>query len=130
VGTDASITHFNGSGWQYTDLGDVPGTFWTVWGTASNNVIVMGDAYSFLWNGQKWSIMEGEMHHPIGAHPIAGDNIWVVSDVGGTAHWDGIAYEKVNAPTKTKLRGIWGHGTSEAWAVGDHGTILRWLASE
>jgi hypothetical protein len=41
-------------------------------------------------------------------------------------HWDGTKWTPSPSGSKARLYGIWAEDKSNAWAVGEEGTILHW----
>ena len=56
---------------------------------------------------------------------------WAVSAGGGVSRTQdgGATWTGVESGVRATLRGVWGSGVNDVWAVGDQGTILRWNGS-
>ena len=65
----------------------------------------------------------------------AANDVWVVGLSSGAAfqgivfHWDGAAWTRFDVGTVPWLGTLAGVGRNAVWAVGDHGTALRWNGS-
>lgn len=55
-------------------------------------------------------------------------DVWAVGgrDRAIALHWDGARWRRVPTPPAGGLRGVWGAGPRDVWAVGERGTVLRW----
>ena len=41
-------------------------------------------------------------------------------------HFTGASFETVPTASTTSIRGLWGSGASDVWAIGDSNTIQHW----
>jgi len=53
-------------------------------------------------------------------------NVWAVGAAGALLHFDGVSWASIPSPTSNDLRGVWGSGPCDVWAIGDavyHGQL-------
>ena len=115
--------------------GDV---FWGGWAD-SEGVFVAGDeGVIFHCDGSRWDRMQVPTSLPV--HALWGlrrESLWAVGWMGLILHFNGEIWQRVrggqidgegrygSTPENTPLFAIDGAASSEAWAVGDNGRILR-----
>ena len=61
----------------------------------------------------------------IGARKLwasSGRDVWAIGDAG-IAHWDGVAWSKITAPTMEPLGDIWGSSATDIWIVGGNPVV-------
>jgi photosystem II stability/assembly factor-like uncharacterized protein len=89
------------------------------------------------WDGSTWSPKAGSrpvVNAYVGLGGTGSNDVWAVgyqnSGLGVLAHWDGSAWTDVPAPPNTHaLNSVWASSPSDAWAVGNNGTILHLTGS-
>jgi hypothetical protein len=139
------ILHYNGSAWSTMSKGT---TAWLngVWGSSGSDVFAVG-AYGRIlhYDGNAWS-----RSRPMGVgittlitiRGTSNKNILAVGENGTILHYDGNAWSVMNhewpvqpMPTHADRRGmgtlpyllgVWASSDSDAFAVGDFGTILHY----
>jgi hypothetical protein len=130
VGGNGAAAHYDGVAWSNIDVGE-PLFPNTVWGTATNDVYAMGSAAGsaspgYHWDGFSWS--------PIAMNSIKGfTRVFGVDDVVVAVGQAGMIHEKSGAEfvamtggLAVDLDAVWvSPNGSEAFAVGDFGTILH-----
>ena len=89
---DSSVLHYDGSSWT-TAMNQVS-TLWSVWGSSSTDVFVVGDGSTIRhFDGVSWSRMNSGSESPEWpAAPLSGRAIWGSSSqdvfvVGGGSRW-------------------------------------------
>lgn len=102
--------------------------------------LAVGDTGTiFVWDGVEWShprfrvpgAFSGELIEPRGAlHSVwspNGDNYSIVGSGGAAYRSDGVAasFEALDTRIAEPLRGVWGTGNNNVYAVGLDSTILR-----
>lgn len=100
-----------------------------IWGTASDDVLVVGAGGTALrWDGAAWSSLDTGTTRGLSAVWGSGPrDVHAVGDEGTLLHSDGTAWSILQASlTSSHLRAVWGHGPGHAVAVGSDGVILRW----
>ena len=149
VTTFNSVVHFDGSEWSYLASGlgcTFPAD--SVWGTSETNVFVGQTGSINRWDGENWS--SSLQIEPIDEEYVYFSGIWGTGDtdvfaVGGywgytdTApshgfaggaciqRFDGVVWTEHNVRSlASSLAAVWGASTSDVWAVGDGGSILRY----
>lgn len=130
VGPWGQVARYDGARW--VELGSridsLPVTFGDVWGSAPDDVWVVGtDETSevgqgrvFRWNGRHWAIADD------GALPPA-NSVWGfgANDVwAGGSHWDGVAWMQ----TGPELKAMWGATPNDIWGASE-GKLHRWDGS-
>ncbi len=98
----------------------------SIWGSSPNRVWAVGPRGIFHWDGQRWewTAVPKELSSVHGSGP---SDVWAVGRAGESAfYWDGNLWSPVPVPTKRDLTGVWVASSTQAWAVGDHGTVLSW----
>lgn len=132
VGGNGAAAHFDGVAWSNIDVGAslFPNT---VWGTATDDVYAMGFAAGAASGGYHW---DGFSWTPIAMNSIKGfTRVFGVDDVVVAVGQAGVIHEKsgasfvpVTGGLTADLDGVWvSSNGSEAFAVGDFGTILHFM---
>jgi hypothetical protein len=121
------ILHYDGSGWNETIRPAVGVHLKAVWGTAPDNIYVVGDPGVVAhWDGSAWRdeprLITTALHEIWGTST---DNVYAVAAGGHILHFDGTKWSEMSSPTGHDLFGIWGSATDDAWVVGNAGVILH-----
>jgi hypothetical protein len=121
------ILHFDGSAWSETVDSESGVHLKAVWGTAPDNVYMVGDPGAIVrWDGTRWAhgpqLVTTALHEVWGTSP---DNVYAVAARGDILHFDGATWSQMASPTKRDLFGLWGLPSGEAWAVGVSGVIVH-----
>lgn len=114
-----------------------------LWGSAANNVYAANHTGMLRWNGTSWSHVDAVRWRTL--HDVWGSSaasVWGVGDRGELVRWDGTAWTlhrfdgtavtpkplgDFNTPALSySLRGVWGSGAGNVFAVGDSGVVLRY----
>lgn len=131
-------------GWQRvpgldTGAGDV---FWCGWADEAGVIVAGDDGAIWSFDGGGWARMDSPA--PVPVHAIWGTGraaLWAVGWMGLILHHDGAAWHQVHGcvvgengrysqdPANTPLFDVTGAPDGQAWAVGDHGTILHFDGS-
>ncbi len=134
VGEQGVVMHYDGSSWQI--LANVPGknALLGVWGAGPNDIFAVGVNALWHYDGASWEAM----NPPAGmasfrmrsAWGTSGHNVYAagyLSDRGRGAifRFDGVRWSSV-ATTSRELRGLWGSGPDDIYAVGDSSHILHY----
>jgi hypothetical protein len=103
---------------------DAPnGYFTAAWAASSTDVFAVSSYTYHRYNGTVWSVLPG---NPFGVAALFGfgpNDVFAVGQV--MRRWNGTAWTELNAPTSAALHDVWGSGTSNLFAVGNAGTIVR-----
>lgn len=110
--------------WQ-TVAANAPGAFFSVWGTAADDVFVVGadpgtGPMALHYTGGVWTPMTGLGSGDLWWVHGGADGLWICGTGGRVEHGaiDGTGFtESVTDPTLT-LYGVWGPGDGTAWTVG------------
>lgn len=127
--------------WQVLDAPcDDLGVLWGAWGSAPDEVYVVGDDGVVLhWNGQLWERQPSGTKLPL--HGVWGPGpgeTFAVGWMGVICHRRGGVWRWVQGgevdpfgggyasrPQNQPLFGVWGRAPDDVWAVGDHGRIVH-----
>lgn len=126
-------------GWLSTSPGAV-GTLRGIHVLTPNDAIAVGDSDTRTrWNGATWTPEGGAVIATANwraVYALASNDVWMVgTKVGGVAsiaHWTGAAWTAFappNVPVGAYLRSVYMLSSSDGWAVGEGGTIIRWNGS-
>lgn len=134
VGDAGTVMRWNGRSWIEEDLRQLgAGALQAVWGRDRQNVWTVGkDSKIFKWDGQSWTAQDPGIPVDLyGVWGLPGGRIGAVGSGGSAVESiDGKSWSKVAGVSTETLRAIWSDGASDAWIVGDNGTIARWGAGE
>jgi hypothetical protein len=142
--------HWNGVAWSPVpspvptgDAGICP----ALWGASAIDVSAIGQDQFLRWDGTEWRyepnpLKGGDTPLAPNGHvtalwsATAGGDLWAVGWEEGGIGFDGWPlvlrrhaghWTKSPAPrTEGQLRGLWGDGDDDIWAVGSKGLILHW----
>jgi hypothetical protein len=127
--------------WEVDTLG-VRGTIFDVWAFARDNIWAVGEIYLrdstgkedpvlyniAKWNGQKWQSERVFLAPTYSVFAFAPNDIWIGS--GTPYHWNGQSWRGyVYAGEGFYLKKIWGTSSSNLFAVGSNGSIIRFNGS-
>ncbi|MGD2123451.1 MAG: hypothetical protein PVJ76_16985 [Gemmatimonadota bacterium] len=97
---------FDGEAWS--QMSEVAGSPWTVWGTSLDNLFYRGPGVTRgIW----------------GFSPA---DVFAVGSSGQIWHFDGTSWAEMESGTDNFLLGVWGTSPTDVYAVGDKGTILHY----
>jgi len=105
-----------------------------------NDAIAVGDSDSRTrWNGVSWTPEGGTVIATTNwrsVYTLASNDEWMVGDavsgVASIAHWNGVAWSAFappNVPVGVSLFSVYMLSSSDGWAVGEGGAIIRWNGS-
>src|SRR5262249_8006761 len=136
VGDASTGRHWDGVKW--TDYSDelvdprYPFTrlpFFTIWGSAPDDVYTVGQLGTFHWNGQSWTKVFDAVFDPYSVWGSGRDDVWIA---GGrldnfrqlvlhrvNGNWGGVYFDY----RMTNVLGI-GGGKDAVWFVGDEGDVV------
>ncbi|QQR74527.1 MAG: alpha/beta hydrolase [Holophagales bacterium] len=105
---------------------------YAVWGTADNDVFVVGDAGTILhYDGNAWSPMvSGTTQYLTSVWGDSGTDVYAVGAAGTILHYNGTAWSAMTSGTIAELLGIWGASATDVFAVGASGTILHYNGTD
>lgn len=125
--------------WTLWDTGVAQGVLYGVWGTAADDLWVVGGDFRRggpprlrHWDGAAWA--DAELPNLDAEQPKAFFKVWgtgpddvhVVGDQGVMLHFDGAAWSKVVAPQADAMLTVHG-GAAGLWAVGGRAKGSIWL---
>jgi len=129
-------------GWNFENPGVIPVTLRSVYVLSQASALAVGDGdIRTRWNGATWTVEGGVV---IGGavwrstFMVSSGDQWMVGDVAAPniyasiARWNGVswaAFAAPNVPVTADLNSIYMLSSSDGWAVGDGGTIIRWNGS-
>lgn len=136
ISAEGEIFHYNGFSWAlvYDFYVAYSSYAYSVWAIDNSNLWVggrdtkptgtsWGDVWH--WNGSTWASYDTyiRIYDVEGA---SGTDMWFVGYNGHIYHWNGIEFSEMNSPTTEDIRKIHFIDSSDGWAVGDGGVILRY----
>jgi hypothetical protein len=121
------ILHFDGTGWTETRYGSGGLHLKAAWGTAANDIFVVGDEGTIRhFDGTAWTSMPTPITKAV--HEIWGSSasdVVAVAARGIILHYDGTSWSEMVSPTDRDLFGVWGSGPGNIFATGLVGVILH-----
>jgi len=124
VGTDGTLVHFNGSGWQIQQS-PATTTLRAVHG-ADNEVWAAGDKGGvFRFQGTKWEKVTYNKVNNLKAVWAAAKTFVVVAGEYTIDLWDGTKFSPMPGSTGHRFYAVWGINSKNIWAVGEFGKIVR-----
>ncbi len=138
VGDWGTILRYDGSTWSPMTSGTEYETdLYCVWGSAWNDVFVVGDNSSGMspilhYDGSTWSTMTSGTEYAIEAvWGSSGKDVFAVGDFGTILHYDGSTWSLMTTgiPTDVDLKDVWGSAWNDVFAVGEYGTIFHYDGS-
>lgn len=134
VGYSAVILHYDGTHWSLMNhpLSDTNVEFKEVWGSAPDDVYVVGGDYNaggiiLHYDGSAWKQIQTSVTVPLSAvWGSAADDVFVVGYWGTILHFDGSAWYPMTEKEGLTLNGVWGTGPADVFAVGDYGLVLHY----
>lgn len=130
------ILHFDGDTWTRVPPPETFGVqFYKVWGTAANDVFVVGQHGAILhFDGMAWSTMDsGTRAEIFTVHGRAPDDVWAVGfELGATIlHYDGHAWSSYRDPSGEEvfpsfLNGVFETTNRHVFCVGPGGAKI-WI---
>ena len=121
----AALLHFDGSGWEVVE--PAPGAdLMRIWGVDSDRIFVGtsgGDV--LLWNGEDLDPIGSGLDYVTGISGSGENDVEIVTYGGRVHRWDGSVWTHTGTSPGTRLMGLWTADASQAFAVGDSGTILH-----
>lgn len=119
--------HFDGQTWQEMSQSGHVAEVRAIWGDVNGDVTAVGEntihtlAGDAIFDGDR----EGGLRKVFAVWGVSPTQVFVVGENGGVHFWNGRNLQTWPAYTGNTLRGVWGAGLHEVWAVGDGGAILR-----
>ena len=128
VGRGGAIVHYDGTNWSSvpsphrldgSDIGDL----YSMWGFSGSEIYAGGNASIVKYDGSTWSELPSGGSY--GIWGSSGSDLYFVQ-----GNWirrpNGTSLESYEIPVGSNiLRGLWGTPTSDIYAVGDGGTVMR-----
>jgi hypothetical protein len=124
-----SLLHWDGAAWSVVDFGGAidPTDLQAIWGTSRDD-LWLGDSLNgqvHRWNGTKWTTT---ITQTVEVNDLWGSSDANVLAVGtfGLSLWSGTSWASIGGGKATQASGVWGFSATDAWAVGDFGTLAHW----
>lgn len=100
---------------RHVDARRCPGAgaanFLGIWGSAANDIWVVGNSAAQHWNGTTWSRAFVAANEIIrGVWGSGANDVWAVGDGGRIVHWNGEVWFQVASGSTETLNGVWGSG--------------------
>lgn len=144
VGNKHNILHFNGTTWSavaspggaFDSYGAVSGANGTVFVAGTIPGTMTGTGLVQAVGGGAFAAMPAPAI-TMAARAIwaaTASDVWIAGDsnatsLGAIAHWDGVSWTQIQAPTQSPLRAIAASEADEIFAVGTNGTVLRYTGA-
>ncbi|MBU6317413.1 MAG: hypothetical protein KGR47_12945, partial [Acidobacteria bacterium] len=127
VGT--KVMRWDGTMWrEAVDIG--AGSYFGIWGSAPNNIYIVGNTVMRRFNGTAWSTVltntTTDLRSVWGSGP---NDVWAVGEGGTIVHYDGNAWGPVPSGVTSRLNRLWGFGANNVWAVGERGVALNYTST-
>lgn len=126
-GQPGVLRRWSGGTWSDVtglDLTDL--RLFKVWGTAADDVFVVGDEGTALhWDGVAWTWMvSGTTQRLLTVRGRAPDDVWAVGGITQAVllHWDGVTWSSVDTGLQAGLMGLWTAAGSPVVVAGFAGT--------
>ncbi len=142
VGERGTVLRRRDGRWQLEDTlaaVDDEVTLYGVWGSAADDVYVVGGSFTNPNVPSAIGHFDGELWVPFDIRALTGEplfkvwgtaasDIWAVGAGGVALHFDGVQWTGVATPTDARLIAISGSSSSDVYAVGgtSTGVVLRW----
>lgn len=131
VGDRGLIAHYNGVEWTVIQHNQ-PYWFRSVWGSESTDVYAASLYFVIHFDGVKWSqvALPEEIGYIQDIWGTSKDNVYILYEDGGIAHFNGIEWHVMPSNTSTELNAIWGASPDDIHAVGEYGKIMHFDGME
>jgi hypothetical protein len=129
IAARAPVLRRNASAWsvQAATLGS--NIYYGIWLAAPNDVWVAGDHATFHYDGSAWAMVPSPLDSATSIWGSATDDVWTVgrSTTSSTfiARFNGVQWVAAASPATMPLQSVRGTSSSNVWAVGNGGTVLR-----
>jgi hypothetical protein len=114
----------------------VPEQLNAIWGSATNDVLVVGSGCTYRWDGTQWTRRDFPSRYPETVNQLyavwgaSSTDIWSVGSSIGLdwEHFNGSSWTYYPPPLTILVVGMWGSGSNDIWAVGvtDPGMYFHW----
>jgi hypothetical protein len=124
VGDNKLLFHYNGTSWRLRD-GNITGDIKGIWGSSNKNIyLVNGTGKIYHYTGINWTLYATGAESLYDIWGSGPNDIVGVGNSGSVVHFDGKTWKKMEVPTTSNLRGVYGSDYNYILAVGENGTIL------
>lgn len=134
AGDQGQVSHFDGT-WTASVVGDggATGDYWQgLWGTASDNIILVGyEERVFKYTGT-WNLIAptGLNNTCIDVWGTSADNVYIAA-WSKIFHYDGGSSLALSIDVSpTRFYGVWGSSANDIFVVGNDGKIMHWDGSQ
>jgi len=131
VSSNNQIHHYNGFAWVlWYDFGVNFVSMKGIWAANSSNIWAVSTASIYAdnvrhWDGSTWTSFD-RSYHIYDVESNSDTDVWFAGRYGRIDYWNGIEFSQMNSPTTEDIRKIHFLDSSDGWAVGDGGVILRY----
>ncbi len=137
VGNSGVVLHYNGTNWTLDTVASNLSTA-TTWyglaGSAADRIFAVGSSGRVMrYNGTAWSLdpMSGNIGlstaYSLWMNASGALTVGYSSFSGvGSSRFDGNAWQYTAAPGGVGIYGVWATSLSDAWTVGDYGTLMHY----
>lgn len=125
----STLLHFDGSAWSpVPDVGQTDEFFFKIWGSAANDVYVIGDGGALLhYDGNAWSRLDsGTNERLITVHGTGPDDVWVVGGLFNSVvlHKDANGWSTVDIGVEAGLMGVCAPASGPVLMAGFRGVMV------
>lgn len=132
AGDGGQVSHFNGSDWTATVVGSDTDFWKGLWGTASNNIILVGYYdRAFKYTGTWAQITpSGFGNNCEDVWGSSADNVYIAA-WSKVFHYAGGSILTLSVDiSPTRLYGVWGSSANDVFAAGNDGKIVHFNGSQ
>lgn len=125
VGANGTIAYWSGASW-IEDANTAEVTLRSVWANTADVWAVGDDATALHWNlYDGWRELTRATPKKLNAiWGSAADDVWAVG--ADIVHWDGLAWNRLEAPNDREYLCLWGSSATDLWAAGKAGALIHW----
>jgi len=134
AGDQGQVSHFDGA-WTASVVGDggVDGDYWQgLWGTASNNIMLVGYKERVYKYTGTWELIApyGVNNNCMDVWGTSADNIYIAA-WSKIFHYDGGSDLTLSVDVSPwRYYGVWGSSADDIFVVGNEGKIVHWNGSQ
>ena len=130
MGAKGAVDMRAGSGWQPMIRGDQNDAWYGIWGTASDDVYIVGaNGKISHFDGQQWSAMQSGTAQNLLDVTGWGDQLIAVGPNVAIA-FDGGAWKPMSGDVSGRsLNRVWGSGPNDVFVVGEQGVLMHYDGS-
>ena len=121
------VLHFDGTVWNETHVGT---QLFGVGGSSGSDVLMVGPAGIFSWNGSNVVFVAGSPQQLNAVWSAPDGTAFAVGYQGTILHRRSGVWTADASGTTARLTDVWGTSGSDVWAVGDAGTVRHYNGAQ